>query len=126
MGGLSMSIRIRQAKTLFGFVFFFLPFTGLSAQPVGTFGEAKAFPNPFKENITIEYQLEQSGRVDIQINNLLGQPVKSIVRKDQQAGLQRVEWDGMDESGSLVSNGMYYITLRTSIDKTVIKVMKTK
>jgi len=126
MGGLSMSRCMHFIKTLFGIVFFIIPFTGLIAQPAGSLGESKAYPNPFMENITIEYHLQQDGRVEIQINNILGQQIKSLVKEDQQAGLQRVKWDGMDESGSLVRTGMYYITLRTPSDKTVIKVMKTK
>ncbi len=121
-----MSRRVHSIKTLFGIVFLLILFTELSAQPIGSLGEAKAYPNPFKENITIEYQLQQDGRVEIQINNILGQKIKSLIKKDQQAGLQRIKWDGMDESGSLVHTGMYYITLRTPTDKKVIKVMKTK
>jgi hypothetical protein len=126
MGELSMSRRIHSIKTLFGIVFFLILFSGLSAQPVVSLDGVKAYPNPFKENITIEYQLQQNGRVEIQINNILGQKIKSLIKKDQQAGLQRIKWDGMDESGSLVRTGMYYITLRTPSDRTVIKVMRTK
>ena len=121
-----MCRRIHFIKILFGIVFLLIQFTGLSAQPIWSPGEAKAYPNPFKENITIEYQLQQDGRVEIYINNILGQKIKSLVKKDQQVGLQRIKWDGKDESGSLVRTGMYYITLRTPSDKTVIKVMKTK
>ena len=121
-----MSRRVHLIKTLFSVVFLLILFTGVSAQPVGSLGKSKAYPNPFKENITIEYQLQQDGRVEIYINNILGQKIKSLVKKDQQVGLQRIKWDGKDESGSLVRTGMYYITLRTSKDKLVIKVMKTK
>lgn len=99
---------------------------GVSAQPDGSLGEEKAYPNPFREHLTIEYQLQQDGQVEIQINNILGQKIKSFIREDQQAGLHRVKWDGIDESGSIVSNGMYYVTLRTKKDKKVIKIMKTK
>ena len=125
MGELSMSRRIHFITTLSGIVFFLILFTGLSAQP-GSSGKAKAYPNPFKENLSIEYQLQQDGRVEIQINNILGQKIKSLVRENQQAGLKRLKWDGMDESGSLVTTGMYYIILCTPADKTVIKVLKTK
>jgi hypothetical protein len=114
------------SKTLSGIVFFLILFTGLSAQPAGSLSEPKAYPNPFRENLSIEYQLQHDGRVEIQINNILGQKIKSLVEENQQAGLKRLKWDGMDESGSLVTTGMYYIILRTPSDRTVIKVMKTK
>ena len=121
-----MSRRIHLIKTLSSVVFLLILLTGVSAQPVGSLGKSKAYPNPFKENITIEYQLQQDGRVEIQINNILGQKIKSLLSEEQQAGLQRIKWDGIDESGSLVRTGIYYITLRTPTDKLVIKVMKTK
>ncbi len=92
----------------------------------GSLGETKAYPNPFTESLSIEYQLQQDGRVEIQINNILGQKIKSLINEDQQAGLKRLKWDGMDESGSLVPTGMYYVTLKTGLEKTVIKVMKTR
>ncbi len=121
-----MSRRIYFFKILSGIVFSLVAFTGLIAQPITSIGESKAYPNPFVEDITIEYQLKQEGRIEIQINNILGQQIKSLVKENQQAGLQRVRWDGKDESGSLVRTGMYYITLLTTSDKTVLKVMKTK
>ena len=116
----------RVLRELFTVVFLLILFTGVNAQPIGSLGESKAYPNPFREQITIEYQLMQDGRVEIQVNNILGQQIKSLVKGDQQAGLKNVKWDGMDESGSLVGTGMYYITLRTPANKKVIKVMKTE
>jgi flagellar hook assembly protein FlgD len=107
-------------------VFFLFANPALQAQSMVAIGESKAYPNPFRESVTIEYQLQEEGRVDIYINNILGQQVKSLVKADLQAGQQRVEWDGMDDSGSLVRTGMYYITLLTRSEKKVIKVMKTK
>ena len=108
-------------------LFFYLSSSlGVIAQHVGSIGDTKAYPNPFREQLTIEYQLQQDGNVEIEINNILGQKIKTLLKEDQQAGSKRVKWDGLHESGSLVSNGMYYITLRTPTDKKVVKVMKTK
>ena len=126
MGELSMSRSLHLLKNSFSLFFLFILIPEVSSQPVGSLGGEKAYPNPFKEHLTIEYQLQQDGQVEIQIHNILGQKIKSLVKEDQQAGLKRVKWDGFDESGSLVSSGMYYITLRTPTDKKVIKVMKTK
>ena len=126
MGELSMSRHVHLIGILSSVVFLLILIPGVSAQPIGSLGEAKSYPNPFREQLTIEYQLRQDGRVEIQINNILGQKIKSLIKEDQQSGLKHVKWDGTDESGSLVNNGMYYITLQTPRDKKVIKVMKTK
>jgi hypothetical protein len=124
-GELSMNRRVHLIKTLSSVVFLLFLFTGMRSQPVGSVNKSKAYPNPFKENITIEYQLQQDHRVEIQINNILGQKIKTLLKEDQQAGLKRVKWDGFDESGSLMRPGIYYITLLTPTDRLVIKVMKT-
>jgi hypothetical protein len=121
-----MSRHVHLLKISFSLVFSLILIVGLNARPIISIGEAKAYPNPFKEHITIEYQLQHDGRVEIQVNNILGQKIKSLTKEDQQAGLKRVKWDGIDESGSLVGSGIYYITLLTPTDKKVIKVMKTK
>jgi flagellar hook assembly protein FlgD len=121
-----MSRNVHLLKIFLSFIFFLSLSIGLNARPSVSIEKTKAYPNPFKEHVTIEYQLQQSGRVEILINNILGQKIKSLIKEEQQAGLKRVKWDGIDESGSLVGSGMYYITLLTPTDKKVIKVMKTK
>lgn len=120
-----MGRHVLLVKALFVAISLFILIPGVSAQPVRAIGETKAYPNPFREHLTIEYQLEIDGRVEIVINNILGQKIKTLLKEDQQAGSKRVKWDGLHESGSLVSNGIYYITLRTPTDKKVVKVMKT-
>jgi flagellar hook assembly protein FlgD len=101
--------------------------SGLGQEAIATtdLKNAIAFPNPFTEEVTIEYHLKRNGPVEIQVNNMLGQMIRSLVKEHQQAGLKRVVWDGMDGSNGSVHTGMYYIILRTETDKTVIKVMKT-
>ena len=125
-GGLSMSRCIRFVTTLAGLLFLLFLSQSIHAQSIPAQEESKAYPNPFREQITIEYQLNQAEHVEIQINNILGQKIRTLVKEDQHGGKQRIKWDGLDESGSTVRTGMYYITLRTGKDKTVIKVLKTK
>jgi hypothetical protein len=121
-----MSRRILLISALAGIFLFLIPSQSLYAQSILAPGEAKAYPNPFRENISIEYQLQQEGSVEIQINNILGQKIRTLVKEEQPGGKHRIKWDGLDEAGSIVRTGMYYITLRTPRDKAVIKVLKTK
>lgn len=121
-----MRRHVLLVKSLFVAIFLLIQILGVIAQDVGSIGDTKAYPNPFREQLTIEYQLQQDGNVEIVINNILGQKIKTLLKEDQQAGSKRVKWDGLHESGNSVSNGMYYITLRTPTDKKVVKVMKTK
>jgi len=71
------------------------------------------YPNPFNPITTIEYHLPEATSVTLEIYNLLGQRVKTLVDDYQQAGSWRVVWDARDEYGRKVSSGMYIYRLRT-------------
>ncbi len=68
-------------------------------------------PNPSKQITTIRYQLAKPGKVNLKIYNTLGQVVKTIVDQDQQPGIYRVNWDGKDNQGKQVANGVYLYRL---------------
>lgn len=74
---------------------------------------AQNYPNPFNPSTTISYTLSKSGRVELEIFNLLGARVKSFVFADQKAGGHSVQWDGNDNSGRPVSSGLYLYRLKT-------------
>ncbi|HXF47854.1 MAG TPA: M6 family metalloprotease domain-containing protein [Verrucomicrobiae bacterium] len=73
---------------------------------------AQNYPNPFNPATVIAYTLEKSGPVELQIFNLLGEKVKTLVSGHQGAGLHQKSWDGRDESGRVVSSGLYLYRLR--------------
>ena len=74
-------------------------------------------PNPFPsegaESTRIEYEVDFSGPVRLEIRNVLGQTVRLLVDEDmQQEGLWSVEWDGRDQNGTRLASGIYYSELR--------------
>ena len=68
---------------------------------------AQNAPNPFNPSTQIEYQLPESGAVQLVIYNLLGQQIRTLVQGEQEAGIHRVRWDGQDAYGRAVSSGLY-------------------
>ncbi|HLG93878.1 MAG TPA: M6 family metalloprotease domain-containing protein, partial [candidate division Zixibacteria bacterium] len=70
------------------------------------------YPNPFNPATVIAYTLEKSGPVELEIFNLLGEKIKTLVSAHQGAGLHRESWDGTDEKGRSVSSGLYLYRLR--------------
>ncbi|HEU4435900.1 MAG TPA: M6 family metalloprotease domain-containing protein, partial [candidate division Zixibacteria bacterium] len=70
------------------------------------------YPNPFNPATVISYSLEKSGPVELDIFNLLGEKVKTLVSGRQGAGLHQENWDGTDRSGRPVSSGLYLYRLR--------------
>jgi hypothetical protein len=76
---------------------------------------AQNYPNPFNPSTNIEYQLHAMSDVSLTVYNLLGQEIKTLVNASRvAAGPYSVIWDGTDNSGLKVSNGIYFYRLQTS------------
>lgn len=67
------------------------------------------YPNPFNPITTIEYQIPKLSQVDLNIYNLLGQKVATLVSVKQPAGSYKLEWDA-----SGFESGIYFYKLETN------------
>ena len=74
-------------------------------------GLAPNAPNPFNASTLIPYRLDASGPVRLEIYNLLGQSIRTLVDEVQAAAAYRVSWDARDAAGRRVSSGVYFIRL---------------
>ncbi|MCP4566767.1 MAG: T9SS type A sorting domain-containing protein [FCB group bacterium] len=72
------------------------------------------YPNPFNPRTTIAYDLPQAGEVNLEIFNILGQRVATLVEAYQEAGHYEVAWDSKDEGGQAVASGVYFYKLTTA------------
>ncbi|GAB3236384.1 hypothetical protein GCM10027346_27030 [Hymenobacter seoulensis] len=70
--------------------------------------EVAAYPNPFSGRTTISYSLPQEGAVTVEVYNVLGRKVKTLVDGAQSAGSHQVEFDG-----SSLSRGTYLFKVKT-------------
>ena len=64
-------------------------------------------PNPFNTGTQITYRLATPGPVRLEIYNVLGQPVRTLVDEFQAAGFHQVHWDARDQWGVPVATGVY-------------------
>ncbi len=71
-------------------------------------------PNPFHTNTMIEYMLPEQCVVSIKIFNLLGENIQMLDAGLQFSGFNNLTWDGKDESGNMVSPGIYFYRVETS------------
>ncbi len=73
------------------------------------------FPNPFNPSTTISFSLntENTENTEISIFNIKGQKVKSLVNERLNSGLHSYTWNGDDNSGRVVSSGIYFYKLKT-------------
>ena len=69
------------------------------------------YPNPFNPSTTIEFSLPEPGQVSLDIYNLAGQKVRTLVAESVNAGSHNVVWDGRDDAGKLLSSGIYFAGL---------------
>ncbi|MFC1887187.1 T9SS type A sorting domain-containing protein [Candidatus Cloacimonadota bacterium] len=71
------------------------------------------YPNPFNPTTTISYSINKSDNVSLEIYNVKGQLVKTLVNEYVEAGTQEVIWNGLDDSRNRVSSGVYFYKLNT-------------
>jgi hypothetical protein len=75
---------------------------------------SRFYPNPFKNGATIEYYLQESCHVKIQILNLNGKVIRVLEDKQKDAGFYNVSWDARNESGATLSAGLYLYRIETN------------
>jgi hypothetical protein len=69
------------------------------------------YPNPFNPQLFIPFSLANKSEVKIIIYNTRGQVVKDFALGEKNAGNYRIEWDGTDNNGKAVPNGIYCIRM---------------
>ena len=76
--------------------------------------ELRNFPNPFNPSTTIEFSIKNDSKVDLSIYNIKGQKIKTIAHNEVTKGSHSIIWNGDDESGKLVSSGLYFYKLNVN------------
>jgi len=90
------------------------------------FGIVGNYPNPFNPATTIEFALERSGEVRLDIFNVLGQHIATLADGRYEAGRHTVVWDGTDRSGHVVASGVYFTRLSGEGQNSTHKMMLLK
>ena len=70
------------------------------------------YPNPFNPSTVITYDIRTASRVKLEIYNMLGQKVRTLVDAEQPVGRYTVSWDGRDDNGMQLSSGVYLYVLK--------------
>ena len=65
------------------------------------------YPNPFNPVTAIEYSLPRRGHVTIEVYNVLGQKVRTLVNREESAGSYTIAWDGTTAGGQQAATGVY-------------------
>jgi hypothetical protein len=74
------------------------------------------YPNPFNPDTRIEFGVPDKGRsirIEIGVYDILGQRVRRLVNKEYEPGYHYVVWDGRNDSGLQLGNGIYFYYLKS-------------
>ncbi len=82
-----------------------------SGQLPERFALAQNYPNPFNPETSIEYQIASASDVKIQVFNVVGQLVNTLVDEKQTPGSYTISWRGDNVRGFQVSSGIYYLKM---------------
>lgn len=70
-------------------------------------------PNPFNAQTKITYEMEDRGHVSLEVFDLRGRLIRTLVNRVQSTGRHMVVWDGRDARSSAVASGVYLFRLTT-------------
>jgi hypothetical protein len=102
---------------------------GVEENPDGallTYSLLENYPNPFNPSTTIHYTIAKSSFVTLEVHNLLGQKVATLVENEAAPGAYTVQWNGMSDAGVKASSGVYYYSLRAGAFRQTRSMMLTK
>ena len=91
------------------------------------------YPNPFNPTTTILYTLRsnvgsgaKAARTNLEVYNILGNKVKTLVDEVQIPGTYSIVWDGRNQNGDKVASGIYFYRLTRGDDTQTKKMMLIK
>lgn len=81
------------------------------------------FPNPFRSETRIDYRVKEKGRVRIDIYNINGQLVKSLVDEELLPGSYSTNWDASNQNGEKVESGFYFYRINLGNNSQIEKMI---
>ncbi len=70
------------------------------------------YPNPFNPVTKIKFAVSEPGVVNIEIYNIKGEKVKTLVDGFREANYYTEEWNGTDDNNNTVSSGVYFYKMK--------------
>jgi hypothetical protein len=71
------------------------------------------YPNPFNPETSIAFSTKENGPVSIDIYNVRGQKVRSLLNENKEAGNHTVVWNGKDDNGKNVASGVFFYRMKS-------------
>jgi len=78
-------------------------------------------PNPFRNAMLIQYSFSNTISVIMDVYDVTGRRVRSLLSGVQAAGLHELTWDAKDENGATLPGGVYFLSLETTAAECVVQ-----
>jgi len=87
----------------------------LKVQLPKAFALSQNFPNPFNPSTTIAFDIPEGKEANVRLNvyNMRGQLIRTLVDEVKSEGSYQIQWDGSDNYGRRVSSGVYFYRITT-------------
>jgi len=72
------------------------------------------YPNPFNPTTTISFDLNIDADVELNVFNIKGQKLKTLLNSNLAAGSWNTIWDGKDDGGKEAASGIYFFQLKVN------------
>ncbi|MBN2090032.1 T9SS type A sorting domain-containing protein [candidate division KSB1 bacterium] len=79
------------------------------------------YPNPFTQSTTITLLLNFDNNIELTIYDLMGRTVRSLMKGFYAANTYKIIWDGTNDNGAKVANGIYFCRVIAGTEEKVIK-----
>jgi len=71
------------------------------------------YPNPFNPETVIEFNLQETSAVSLEIYNIRGQKIRTLASETLNEGNHKFRWDGKDDNNNETGTGVYLYKLKT-------------
>lgn len=84
------------------------------------------YPNPFNPTTNIKFDLPKASEVKVDIYNVIGQKVRTLINEKRKAGTHVVQWNGKNDAGVSLSTGTYFLRFKADNFNKIKKMMLLK
>ena len=87
------------------------------SQPIASLPEMVVYPNPFNDGVSFAFELQEPNVAMLRIFDTKGSLIYENTTQYHRAGVTKIGWDGLSQSGQKVMPGLYSYQLRIGNNK---------
>jgi hypothetical protein len=84
------------------------------------------YPNPFNGETTIKFQVSKESNVKLEIFNVLGQRIKTLINAQKLPGYYTIRWDSRNDTGFIMNSGIYFVRFKSDNISEIKKIVLLK